>query len=264
MVQGKYGSVSYKTKQNKPRPKNLWYIVESVHEPIIDRELWERVQTLVAQRAKPFVLGEIGLFARKARCANCGYTMRSSKNRGKHYLICGSRHVSKDACIGSFIDVDRLEQTVTQELKRLAIEYLDPDEFERNVEFSDNLRVQKAKLETEMIAYQKKITEYAKSVRELYVDKVKGIISEREYVEFSKDFTSEKERLEQLLASCQRENAAIGERAQAGDNRRQLIEPYLNIECLSREIVEKLIDYISVGKRAKGTSEVPIEIHWSF
>lgn len=26
MVQGKYGSVSYKTKQCKPRPKDQWYV----------------------------------------------------------------------------------------------------------------------------------------------------------------------------------------------------------------------------------------------
>lgn len=32
MVQGKYGSVSYKTKQNKPRPKDEWYRVEGTHE----------------------------------------------------------------------------------------------------------------------------------------------------------------------------------------------------------------------------------------
>ena len=39
MVQGKYGSVSYKTKQNKPRPKEEWYVVEGTHEPIIDKTL---------------------------------------------------------------------------------------------------------------------------------------------------------------------------------------------------------------------------------
>ncbi len=36
-------------KQNKPRPKDEWYRVEGTHEPIIDRELWDRV-ALVAQR----------------------------------------------------------------------------------------------------------------------------------------------------------------------------------------------------------------------
>lgn len=79
MVQGKYGSISYKTKQNKPRPKDTWYRVEGTHEAIIDRELWNRVQNLVAERAKPFDTGNVGIFARKVHCASCGYIMRSSK-----------------------------------------------------------------------------------------------------------------------------------------------------------------------------------------
>ena len=36
MVQGKYGSVSYKSKKNKPIPKEQWIRVEGTHEPIID------------------------------------------------------------------------------------------------------------------------------------------------------------------------------------------------------------------------------------
>ena len=72
MVQGKYGSISYKTKQNKPRPKEEWIRTEGTHEPIIEQELWERVQKMLAERAKPFPSGTIGLFARKARCAECG------------------------------------------------------------------------------------------------------------------------------------------------------------------------------------------------
>ena len=60
MVQGKYGSVSYKTKQNKPRPKSEWYRVEGTHEPIIDRELWDRVQTILAQRAHRVLFFRLG------------------------------------------------------------------------------------------------------------------------------------------------------------------------------------------------------------
>ena len=40
MVQGKYGSVSYKSKKNKPIPKEQWIRVEGTHEPIIDMPLW--------------------------------------------------------------------------------------------------------------------------------------------------------------------------------------------------------------------------------
>lgn len=268
MVQGKYGSISYKTKQNRPRPKEEWYRVEGTHEPIIDRELWDRVQALVAQRAKPFDVGTIGLFARKARCANCGDTMRSGKTSpkrgGKHYLQCANHHIAKDACIGSFIAVDKLEQLVIEELNRLSAEYLDRDELERNIEFCENLQGQKARLRTDLAVYQKKIEEYAKGIRELYMDKVRGLISEGDFAELSKGFSAERTRLERVVVETERQLVQLEEKIAAGDNRRELIEQYTNLDHLTREVVETLIDYISVGKRIPGTRDVPIEIHWNF
>lgn len=264
MVQGKYGSISYKTKQNKPRPQEEWYRVEGTHEPVIDKELWDRVQALVAQKAKPFTVGTIGLFARKARCMNCGYTMRSSKNHGKHYLQCSNRHVAKDACVGSFISVDKLEQAVIAELNKLSAEYLNKGELEQKVEFSDNLKGRRKKIDEDLAVYEKKITEYAKGIRELYLDKAKGIISESDYMNLSKDFSTERERLEKLVLDKQKQLADIERKMQVGDNRRQLIEQYTNLEHLDRETVEKLIDYILVGRRIPKTREVPIEIHWNF
>jgi len=264
MVQGKYGSISYKTKQNKPRPRKEWYVVEGTHEPIIDRELWDRVQALISQRAKPFDVGMIGLFARKARCQNCGYIMRSSKNHNKHYLQCSNRHVAKDACIGSFISVDKLEQAVITELSRLAAEYLDKDELKQNIKFCDNLQEQKSRVLSDIAVYEKKAAEYAKGIRNLYMDKVKGLISEGDFVELSKDFTAEKERLERVAIDSRKQLADIEKKIEAGDNRRELIEQYANLKHLNREIVETLIDYVSVGKRIPGTRNVPVEIHWNF
>lgn len=264
MVQGKYGSVSYKTKQNKPRPKSEWYIVEGTHEPIIDQDLWDKVQILVAQKAKPFRIGKIGIFARKARCANCGYVMRSYKNRNKHYLMCSNRHISKDACIGSFISVEKLEGMVIAEINRLAVEYLDMDELELKIKFCNNLQEQKKCLLADISTYEKKVAEYSKGIQQLYMDKVKELISENDYVEMSKDFIKERERLEQVIHEGKKKLSKLEEKIAVGDNRRQLIEQYTNLEHLTREIVEILIDYISVGKRIPGTRDVPIEIHWNF
>ena len=264
MVQGKYGSISYKTKQNKPRPKSQWYIVEGTHEPIIDRELWDRVQKMIKERAKPFDVGTIGLFARKARCANCGYVMRSSKNRGKHYLQCSNRHVAKDACIGSFISVDKLEQMVIDELNRLSEEYLNKDDLERKIEFCSNLQVQKDSILKNIATYEKRVAELSKGIRELYMDKVKGLISASDYSVMSKDFVDDRDRLERLIADSRRRVEELDVKLEVGDNRKEIIERYTNLEHLNREMVEILIDYISVGKRIKGTTDVPIEIHWNF
>jgi len=80
----------------------------------------------------------------------------------------------------------------------------------------------------------------------------------------SKDFTSQKERLEAQVLECQKQIAEIEIKIAVGDNRRELIEKYVKVEHLTREMVEILIDKIMVGKRMQGTRIVPIEIHWNF
>ena len=264
MVQGKYGSISYKTKQNKPKPKDQWYIVEGTHEPIIDRDLWDRVQAMLAERAKPFDVGTVGLFSRKVRCANCGYIMRSHKNHEKHYLQCANRHVSKDSCTGAFIPVDRLEQIVIEELDRLSDEYLDKDELEKNIEFCDNLEQQKEKLLTDIEAFRKKVSDLTKGIRELYLDKVKELITESDFIDISKEFNAEKQRLERVISDGEKQIAEIEEKIAVGDDRRELIEQYTDLKHLDRETVEALIDYIVVDRRIPGTNDYPVEIHWNF
>ena len=264
MVQGKYGSVSYKTKQCCPRPKEQWYRVVGTHEPIIDRALWDRVQALLEERAKPFTAGQIGLFARKVRCVNCGYIMRSSKSHGRHYLKCANRHVSSDSCVGAFISVEKLEELVLGELNRLSTEYLNLSELERQVEFSDSVQIQKRRLSEDISTWQRKLEECSRSLRELYLDKVKGILSEDDFAELTKEFSDEKQRLKALIAEAKGKMTALEEQIAAGDNRRELIKRYTNPEHLTREVVEVLIDYIVVGKREPGQKAPPVEIHWNF
>lgn len=53
MVQGRYGSVSYKTKRNMPKPTELWFRVENTHEAIIDEKQWQTVQRLISENRVP-------------------------------------------------------------------------------------------------------------------------------------------------------------------------------------------------------------------
>ena len=264
MVQGKYGSESYKTKKNKPRPKQNWYVVTGTHEAVIDKELWDQVQALVEQKAKPFATGNIGLFARKAICANCGYTMRSSKNRGRHYLKCSNRHVAKAACIGSFVSMARLEQTVLDTINTLAATYLDKDELIQKLQLENGCQIQITKLGSERAVYQKRLDEYSKGIKDLYIDKVKGVILEEEFLELSADFRSGKERMEACIAQADTALVKLRDRKNSDDDRRRFAERYTNLPVLNREIVESLINRINIGKRDAATGELPIEIHWKF
>ena len=264
MVQGKYGSVSYKTKQCKPRPKDQWYVVRGTHEPIIDQELWNKVCRRRAERSRPFSDGKIGIFARKARCAYCGYTLRSSKTQDRHYLQCPNRHISVEACPGAFIAVSHLEEAVLEELNRMAQEFLDKDEAAESVAFCKDLQKQKKCLQKEINTYRQKQEEYTTGIRNLYLDKVKGLLTEQDYLAMSKDFAGERDRLEHVIEDGEKQMRELEERIAIGDNRRALVEKYMNIEHLNREMVDTLIDYVTVGRRAKGTKTVPVEIHWNF
>ncbi len=86
----------------------------------------------------------------------------------------------------------------------------------------------------------------------------------RYLTEAQRTLPRKKERLERVMIDGQKQLAEIEERIAVGDNRRELIEQYTNLEHLTREIVEILVDYIVIGKRIPGAKDVPIEIHWNF
>ena len=96
------------------------------------------------------------------------------------------------------------------------------------------------------------------------MDKVKGLITESDYREMTKDFMVDRDRLERSIADGKKQLAEIDDKIAAGDTRRDLVEQYTNLTHLSREMVETLIDHVSIGKRIKGTRDVPVEIHWNF
>ncbi len=264
MVQGKYGSISYKSKENRPRAKNEWYIVEGTHEAIIDRPLWNTVQEMIAQKNKPHATGNIGIFAGKVRCMSCGYVMRSSKNHGKYYLQCGTRFISNRACEGAFIGVEWLEAVILKEIHRLCEEHLDKDQLLRKVVFANDLQAQKDLLLQTLTSYQKKAEEYTQGIRMLYIDKTKGLLTDDDFADLSQNFSAEKKRLALLISSTEKELSVIDKKIVLGDNHRELVEQYINPKHLTRELATALIDHIRVGKRICGTKEVPIEIHWNF
>ena len=59
MVQGKFASESYKTKRNRPCPKDSWLVVKNTHEAIIDKETWDKVQERLSHSRRAESTGDL-------------------------------------------------------------------------------------------------------------------------------------------------------------------------------------------------------------
>ena len=264
LVQGKYGSISYKTKKNKPLPREQWIRVEHTHEPIIDKELWDTVQKMLRERAKPFSTGEIGLFAKKVRCKYCGYTMRSGKGRGRHYLNCSSRHVAKDACIGSFIYVDKLEQMVLEEMGKINLKFLDEKRLEDEVVIQEDPGEDIEKWKQQCIRQRQRREQIETAIKNLYLDKVKGDIDGDQFQVLYHGLDSDREKAKVSLRQLEQKIEHVQSRSGVQRSKHDVIREYVNPSKLSRPMVEQLIDHIEVSRRDPETKRIKIEIHWNF
>ncbi len=97
---------------------------ENHHEPIIDRETWERVQELRKRRKRPNRYDEVGLFSGMLFCADCGHVMYQrryqNKNRKQDCYICGSYKKRTRDCTAHFIRTDLLTAGVLSNLRQVT------------------------------------------------------------------------------------------------------------------------------------------------
>ncbi len=264
LVQGKTASISYKTKQLKQQPEELWIRAEHTHAPIIDPSVWERVQKLRKGKSRPLSEGVLSPFAHKVICGHCGSVMRSQKNGSARSLCCSSRFYAKDACIGSYIGYSTLERMVRRELCSLSGRYMDLEEISEKVEFHNDKISQKVRLEQENDHFEKNRQVYSKGLRTLYLDKVRGAISEEDYQSMAEGFLADQKQLEDKIAANHRLLAQLQTQLEQNVSKREMAERYVSVTHLTRSMVLTLIDRIVLYKRVNGEREPRMEIFWNF
>ena len=136
--------------------------------------------------------------------------------------------------------------------------------LEKNLKLDTDIRRQQEQCEKKIETYQKKQQTYQKGISQAYLDRVSGILTEKEYLELTEEFRQGKQQSEKLMESEKKRLTELTERLEKGDERGKRILKYINPEFLTKEIVEDLIDHIVVGKKSKETGEIPVEIHWNF
>lgn len=266
MIQGRYENKSYKSTASTPVPREKWIIVEGTHEPIIERELWDKVQKIRKTRTKTMCNGERGLFAGKVRCMYCSYVLYSAKNREHRYLKCAQRHVGSE-CKGAFIAQRLLEKAILTQLNQFIDAYFDMDSAETYLKIKNGYEDRRNKLKKQLQDIHKDIDALKIAVGNLYLDKTKGIITEEEFIFLKSDFEQDLEvkgkRRDEL-------NNLLSQLIMAAEqirDKRAVLEQYRNIAVLDRTIMDHLIDYIEVGKAENKLHKYdfpPITIHWNF
>ena len=266
LVQGKMGSISYKTKELKWKPKDRWIKAEDTHEPIIERDLWEKVQKRIHSRSRSCIrTGKVHLFSGIAFCIHCGYSLKM--HRGKKdrcYLQCETRHISKTACPGAFIPEAELEQILIRELRTFHQQLLDIPQLERYTNFESAFNRKKQRNLREITRFQQKVTQCNGAIKQLYADKTAGILPLKDYLELSQEFQADKTRYEHMIRDCEEQLCQIEASLSKADHRTALLEPYVKPEHLTSAMVESLIARIELGKRNKETGRIPVKITWKF
>ena len=124
LVNFKTEKPSYKLKHSIENPPEKQAVFENHHEPIIDRETWERVQELRKQRKRPNRYDEVGLFSGILFCADCGSVMYQQRyqtdKRKQDCYICGSYKKRTADCTAHFIRTDLLTAGVLSNLRKVT------------------------------------------------------------------------------------------------------------------------------------------------
>ncbi len=258
MVQGKNKKLSYKIKKCVAVPKDEWHIVEGTHEPIIDKETFEKAQALFERNTRISPQEKkTGLFAGLVKCADChkGMSKKSNKQNGKeyHYYRCSTAKVTKgEACVQRSIRIDKLEETVLvflQKMVEIATEY---DEIIKAIN-SGSKRKNNSDFILKSLEKNIKETEFTNEmILNLYPDWKRGDISKEEYMRLKSDFQKKIEKLNE-------ENKALKEKLEEQENGMENNSFVLsfkklgNIEKLTRPLLLELIDEILIHEDNKIT-----------
>lgn len=267
-------SKSYKVKKRIENPEENRAIFLNVHEPIIDRVVWEKVQTLQkdTRRKKPTKSGTPNMFTGRLKCAECGANLNFHFNQRNHdikYYSCKNNNSGLRKCSGThYIRLDFLEQILLYEVNRLAAfaeEY--EDEFLKTImglsaKTEEHRRQQKRK---ELAALAARDKELDMLFERLYEDNVSGKIDDTRFSKMSKRYEEEQGEIGKKLKLLRQELKKLESRHLDIDDFLQNVRRYKNVTEITQRMVAELIDHIDVyqAEKSEGIHSQRIVIYYN-
>ena len=267
-------SKSYKMKKRIENPEENRAIFLNVHEPIIDRATWEKVQALTqgTRRKRPKVTQEPSVFSGYLKCPECGGNLNFHFNQGNHdikFFSCQNHNSGLRKCSSThYIRLDFLERVVLYEVNRLAAfasEYEDAfikAIMGRSAKVAENARVRKQRELDGLVARDKELDML---FERLYEDNVAGKIDDARFAKMAKRYEQEQGENGKRIKTLRLELKQSEGKRMDIDDFLTTVRRYTNATKITKRMVGELIDHIDVyhAEKQDGVTTQRVVIHYN-
>ena len=267
-------SKSYKMKKRIENPEENRAIFLNVHEAIIDRQTWEKVQALQkgTRRKKPTVTQEPSVFSGLLKCPECGGNLNFHFNQNNHdikFFSCQNHNSGYRKCSKThYIRLDFLEQVVLYEVKRLACF---ASEYEndfikamigRSAKVAENTALRKQR---ELDALTARDRELDMLFERLYEDNVAGKIDDARFAKMSKRYEQEQGENAKKIKALRLELKKDKSKRMDIDDFLETVRRYTDATTITKRMVAELIDHIEVyhAEKQDGVTNQRVVIHYN-
>ena len=259
ITQGKRRVKSYKVHKVELVPEEEWITVENMHEPIIDKELFEKAQDIRKIDTRVQNNGELSKWAGILKCADCKRAMHKKYSKNKRgtiyeYYICGTyRKKSNKLCTKHTLKVEELEKTVLEVIK-LHIDVLaDTEKLLEQIEKSNIKKLSDENIEIMKKAKENEIKKISNLKRCLYEDWKNEYITKEEYIEYKQKYEQDSEKIKKMIVSLDEQKNKEEEITKENSLWIENFKSNKNISQLDRDIIMEMIDCIEVHENKKIT-----------
>ena len=257
ITQGKRRVKSYKIHKIEQVPENEWIIVENMHEPIVDKEMFEKAQKLRKVDTRVQKTGTLSMWAGILKCADCGRAMhkkyyKNSSGRIYEYYVCGTyRKKSNKLCTKHTLKAEELEKSVLEVIK-MHIEYLtDIEKLLKEISKLINSKKTNENAENLKKLKQLEIEKINNLKRGLYEDWKNKDITREEFIEYKKKYEHDIEKIKGNMKNLSKHEE---KKEQVNIENNQWIEKFKkhkNISKLDRIVITELIESIKIYENRK-------------
>ena len=250
MVQGRSVKISYKSKKCLKQDPANWVVVEGTHEPLIDRETFQKVRMLVNSRRHTRSRTYDFLLKGLIFCHECGYPLavlnrKNAKGEDVLYFVCRTyqRFTKAGVCTCHSIKEKTVTDAVIAKVREVCQAYLNPDELLPVAqEAVENARKQSS-LESELQALQSKIDSLTVNLDRMYTDRLSGLLPEADFQRIFSRIKLEREQLEEKRQELElRQKSPV----RSEDRARELVQRFIKTAGESREMLVSLIERVEL------------------